>query len=72
MNEEPKVATVTNDRGRKLDYELIGENRESVEWRIDELLARYDPMGYGTRFDEPKQREDGKWIATGSRCWSCD
>lgn len=62
----------TTTVGRKVMYSLTSETEEDLECRIEGLLSRYHPMGYGTSFSDATQNAAGLWVAHGSRLVSCD
>jgi hypothetical protein len=68
MNTTCKIEVI----GNKVHYRLTAKTLDDIECRIDGLLRRYHPMGYGTVFSEPAQNADGLWVSQGTRSQSCD
>lgn len=52
-------------------YEIRG-TEEEVAAEIASTIERYNPRGYGTYFEAPRQVSKTEWKATGSRYSSCD
>lgn len=67
----PAIVNATNN-GHSTSYVITGQTQEAVNEAIERIYRNYHPVGYGTDFDEPRQGEDGLWLARGHRANSCD
>ena len=60
--------TTYRPQGYQTVHTVTGPTQEAVEAGMQAVFDRYHPMGYGTKVSsEPRQREDGTWIAEVTR-----